>query len=224
MKERSSQPGHATIAFLSRLLVSAAIVVSLLSALVPFSAASSAHLCTMECCVGKAPHLAGECSTDLMKGLPQPTYEQEVLCGLHLDEVTHLTAARPALTPIIKADAGQRETGHPGSCGDAAASEQSAPAEPTDSNPSPTSGTSLTSRAASISPLSLTSPCSAECGACSGGSVRQPRPRDPATIAGGASARQPSRAHLFRSPANQSGTLRGHYQQPQPRGPPTSLS
>jgi hypothetical protein len=70
---------------------------SLLSTLVPLSTASSTKLCTMACCAGKAPHLAGSCMHDACESpLPQVALRvsgrKEHLCG---EEV--LSGAKPVV-------------------------------------------------------------------------------------------------------------------------------
>jgi hypothetical protein len=49
-----------------RIVVAALLVFALLSSVAPLSTFSSAHLCTMSCCIGKPPHLAGSCSVSFI--------------------------------------------------------------------------------------------------------------------------------------------------------------
>jgi hypothetical protein len=187
-------------------------MLSLLSALIPFSAASSTHFCTMECCVGKAPHLAGECSSGLLKDLPQIVDDQpEVFCGLERAGISHLTSARAVIREVADKTANE----HAPSCGGGLA-DTSDQRDETITEKSPP--------AASIAAASMTAPCSVDCGTVTGGYVRQPRPRDQSMGAWGTRARPPTCSPFPGSYASLTATLSGHYRQPQPRGPPTFLS
>ena len=216
MKESSLRPTHSAIVFLRRLLVAATLVVSLLSALIPLATASSVHLCTMECCAGKAPHLAGACSAGLMKSTPAVTQEPELWCGLQQDgRGLQLTATHPLPLELIKAGA---EPGDSEWCGVPLGdlSEHEGSAGLRNSNPPDESS--------SIAAASMTGPCSADCGTCSSGYLRQPRPREQATGAQRARPRAPARLHLFCSLLSRTTALPGDYQKPPSRGPPIPLS
>jgi hypothetical protein len=217
MKGRSPQRGHSAIVFLRRLFIAAMLVVSLLSAPIPFATASSVHFCTMECCAGKAPHEAGACNSGLMKSTRPVVHEPEVLCGLHGGIAIHLTATRQVPWEIIEAGAEDGEASHARSCG-------GHHAESTDQRASSGTKRSKATGSLSIQAPSIANPCSSDCGTCSGGYVRQPRPREQTTVAWGTRARPPSSSHFLRGFSGQTATLRGHYEQPPPRGPPTPLS
>jgi hypothetical protein len=210
MKGRSPQPTPSAIVFLRRSLVAATLAASLLSALIPFSAASSVHLCTMECCAGKAPHEAGACSSGLMKSVIV-TEEPESLCGLHLNSVaSYPTVTRQVPLEIIES-ANDMESSE--SCGDHAGS-----------NAKVNLIQAKSPGSLSLAAPAMTKPCAADCAAAaSAGFVRQPRPRAQ-TVAGTGLARPPANCYWLRSSFSQTATLRGHYKQPNPRGPPTSLS
>lgn len=210
MRRRAAQPSYSVIVFLRRSFVAAALVVSLLSALIPLATASSTHLCTMECCAGTAPHLAGACSTGLMKSKPKVTHEPEVLCGLHL----HGSANRPVPLEVIEAswdddDAGPC-SGHHNELSDQDASTSAIKPKAPGS--------------ASIAAPSMTSPCSPDCGTCSGGYVRQPRPREQAATNWADHARPPTSSPFPQDLVSQPAAHRGQYEQLPPRGPPISLS
>lgn len=203
---------HSTIIFLRRSLIAACLMLSLLSAVIPFSAASANHLCTMECCAGKAPHMAGECSSHLAAITPAVNQaEPEALCGLPTIDATHLTLKLP-LNQQISSTATKDDEAE--SCGGHHA--ETAQRDPASEAKAP--------GPASIAAASMTTPCGIDCGTCAAGFVRKPRPREQIAVAWVARARPPSRDHYFQSHAGKLATLRGHYEQPQPRGPPTSHS
>jgi len=213
MKGRSPQQNHSAVVIWRRSLLAATLIVSLLSALVPLAAASSVHLCTMACCAGKAPHEAGSCSSGLMKSAPKVIQEPEVLCGLHLQSAAYPTATRHASLKVIEA-ADNPDSGDSGG-------HDAGPDARANSSESTSSKVPGSSRLAAPA---MTSPCATDCAAtCSVGYVRQPRPRERAAVAWAGHARPPSSCHLLRRSASSTATLRGHYQQPRPRGPPTSL-
>jgi hypothetical protein len=79
MKVHLVNATEAGLACLPRMVVAAVLVLALLSAVVPLRSASAAHLCTMECCAGLAPHAAGSCHMDLSapgKAAPVVTAER----------------------------------------------------------------------------------------------------------------------------------------------------
>lgn len=215
MKERSAEQQQSVLAFLRRSFVVAMLVLSLLSALIPLSAASSSNSCTMECCAGTAPHEAGACSTGLLKAASPLSEDNEVLCGLHT--AGYPTATRLVPWEVIASNTDAGDSDHAGSCGSHHADNSK---HRTSSEPAK----SKSSRAATIAAPSMTTPCNSDCGACSGVYVRKPRPREQAPAAWAGHARPPSTAHFLRGFFSQTATLRGHYDQPQPRGPPTLLS
>jgi len=199
--------------FLRRSLVAAALVVSLLSVLVPLAASSSVHLCTMECCAGKAPHEAGACSSGLMKGRSRVAQHPEVLCGLH----QHGAAGYPTTTRQVRWQmiVAGTEAENSGSCGPHTG--------PIDKAASHERTTAKSPGSSSVAAPSMTSPCAVDCTVTgSAGYVRQPRPREQAAIGGARQPRPPSRSRCLQSFSSQTNTLPGHYRQPQPRGPPLS--
>ena len=210
---RSPQQRHSGRVFLRRSVVAATLLVSLLSALIPLTVASSVHMCAMECCAGKAPHLAGACSTGFMKNGPKVSQEPEILCGLHVHVGSHhLTATRLVPWQSIETGGDDDDTG---SCGTDHAEF---------SNPDISSGTTKAKSpgSSSIAAPSMTISCSADCGPCAGVYLRRPRPREQAAVAWAGQARAPSISHCLRDYSSQTITLSGHFAQPQPRGPPLS--
>jgi hypothetical protein len=196
-------------------LVAATLVVSLLSALIPLATASAIDLCTMACCAGKAPHLAGACSSGLMK-TAKATHEPEILCGLHVrgDGASRFTATRQAPWEIIEADADDSDTG---SCG----------SQHRDSLSQTTSSAttrSNTPHSSSIAAHSMNSPCGTDCRACSGSYIRQPKPRDRAMVERASLARPPSNSKWLHDFFCDHAARGDRYEQPSPRGPPKSRS
>jgi len=213
MKGHSLQENYSVFVFLRRSLIVAALVASLLSALIPFSAASSVHLCTMECCAGTAPHLAGACSTGLLKSTPKQAPEPEVLCGLNLHRGVHRHLTGTRLAPRLELEA-RPPNNHSGSCGaqSAEAANQRAASETTASrSPGPPG----------VAAPSISSPCNSDCGTCLSGSLRQPKPREPATLALRGHGPPPN-TKIFRVFLSAAIALHSHHEQPQPRGPPIS--
>lgn len=208
MNRRSRQRWHCALDLLRRSLIAAGLVVSLLSTVIPFSAASSVHWCTMECCVGKPPHAAGACDTNLMKSAPRESHDAEAFCGLHRHNLNRSAARSAARKYGAVATSQHRSCGHRiDSANDGAAPE--------------TTG-SASAHSPSVAAPSMTTPCTDDCGAGSISFVRKPRPRAaPAARAGQA---RPLDIQVFQVSFQKNTPLPGHYQQSQPRGPPVSLS
>jgi hypothetical protein len=204
MKTRAAKhEGLKAARFAARLLAVAIMIGSLLSALAPLAAASSTGMCTMECCIGHPPHVAGSCSTDLVEAAGQTQPEPEILCGSPLSKIKQVKIAAVVTKTANDEDAV--------SCAMHAAGGDSSQSSPD-------------SKAPGLFVRTLSSPCSADCGACSASNSVNPRPREQAAVAWAAQARPPTRSLSFSSSSSPTATLRGHYKQPRPRGPPTFLS
>lgn len=202
MQEHSHQRKRSWTLLFARWFVASVLSVSLFAAFVPLSAASSVKLCAMACCSSKAPHAAGACSSGLAKLLKKVQPQAEELCGLD-----HVVISQHARFVLPQAD----EDLAPESCG--MQSDASAHSTAFDKK----DGQGVSARA-------LQNPCVADCGICSPVYNRQPRPREQATTAWAGRARPPSSFSLIRSLTSQTPAVRGHCEQAQPRGPPTSLS
>jgi hypothetical protein len=72
--------------FLRRIIVAGVLVLALLSGIVPFGSATAGHLCTMECCAGLTPHIAGSCHMSMSShgksGDSEPEQDRDKHCGL----------------------------------------------------------------------------------------------------------------------------------------------
>lgn len=66
----------------ARVIVALVLSLTLLSSIAPIETLSSKHLCTMECCKGKPPHLAGECNVSFAS-VKKKKAPEEPLCGAH---------------------------------------------------------------------------------------------------------------------------------------------
>lgn len=74
------------LGFLRRIIVAVVLVLALLSGLLPFGYAAAGHLCTMECCAGLPPHVAGSCHMSMSShgktGESEPEQDLDKHCGL----------------------------------------------------------------------------------------------------------------------------------------------
>ena len=61
----SRQASVTARASIARIILASALALVVLAGVVPPEAFASSHQCAMACCVGKAPHMAGSCSTSL---------------------------------------------------------------------------------------------------------------------------------------------------------------
>jgi hypothetical protein len=138
---------------IARVLVALAVASSLLSTIAPFSTASSNKLCTMACCAGKAPHIAGSCVHESCETPPvraQVFTTKEHLCG---EEQVSRT------TPVIKFRRVRKTPSLP------LRTQRALP----DSSPN--------------SVASFKKPCPPDCGAATCSSPNQRRSRDLLTVA-----------------------------------------
>jgi hypothetical protein len=100
-----------------RLLVPLIAVACLMSSLAPFVISATSNLCTMECCAGKPPHVAGSCMHESCESPIAQTHKQtrsEVLCGspgslsahpvaahrTHANKRTRLSSASPPVREV----------------------------------------------------------------------------------------------------------------------------
>jgi hypothetical protein len=61
----SRQASVTARASIARIILASALALVVLAGVVPPGSFASSHECAMACCVGKAPHMAGSCSTGL---------------------------------------------------------------------------------------------------------------------------------------------------------------
>jgi len=213
MKEHSPAKRHPAIVLLCRLLVTAVLFASLFSTLVPLVGASAAGLCTMECCIGTAPHAAGACSTGLMKKPANVEAESEVLCGLKL---AHRSPAFITATRLLPRELTEPPPAdvHQGSCGSQSDTSDTRPVRVDKNSESPVP---------LITAPPMRNPCGSDCGQWISGFLRKSSSGEtaPENIAG--VTRPPDLIRLRESSARIF-TLSRHHEPAQPRGPPASLS
>jgi hypothetical protein len=164
----------------ARTVLASVLLVVLLAGVVPFSSLASSHPCAMACCVGKAAHLAGSCSTALddEEEAESPADEQgeeEVTAAAHSDHMMHEPGATaPAREAAKHQESATQHSAH-----------HSTPGEK-----SPRTS-SVSSQAA------MTTPCSTECAAAVSGYTQVRRPRDAASLAIAAHQHQPTNQFIF---------------------------
>jgi hypothetical protein len=142
----------------ARIFLAVMLTLVLLAGVAPLSSLSSSHECSMACCAGKPPHMAGSCSvafdTEEEAGAPDEANDEH---SAHA-HMTHTSGATTAARTI-------RSTKHHERAKSSSAHHS-------------TSGTA-SKRAASItSQATVTTPCSPECAAAATASVQLRRPRD----------------------------------------------
>lgn len=208
MHSRLSVTWHAILGS-ARMIVVAVLLLALLAGSTPFNSASSAHLCTMECCVGLRPHLAGSCNMSLpdsKKSAP------ETACGLSEVSVGHDSSRMGwmRMPGVPKEDVTVTVSDH---CSIASHSD--------DAGSSPQNDPSQT---VSVASQALTRPCPPD---CSDGAVSftQVRPaRDSAALAYAVSPRPPTLAAESRYSSNFVLLPDRWRKQFRPRGPPRFFS
>ena len=193
----------------ARMILAATLLLGLLSGSVRFAAVSSASLCELACCLGRAPHAAGSCMGDSCNTsfparattTPHETRnaaaESEHLCG-----ATHATPKRGKLRLKAVAMVGASSTQH-SHAGERQAARVNQP-----------------SGQATVSSAALMTPCNPDCGSCASGSTGNKRPRNIATLSYADRARPPSRGRSALTSYGRIGALSAQCPQLQPRAPP----
>lgn len=213
MKEHSPTKRLPAIVLLCRFLVTAVLLASVFSTLVPLVSASAAGLCTMECCIGTAPHVAGACGTGVMKKPKNVDVESEVLCGLKLAERSpaFITATRLLPRDLMEpppADVQQ------GSCGSQSDNSDTRAVRV---------GTNRDSPAPLITAPPMRNPCGSDCGQWVSGYLRKSSSGETAGKDIPGLARPPDLVRV-RDFSAKIFALNHHHEPAQPRGPPASLS
>jgi hypothetical protein len=192
------------------MLVAAVLVCTLLSGIIPFDSASSEHLCTMECCIGKPPHLAGSCNLSFSRG---KRLKPEMSCGI--GGMSEAPASHDAMGAM-------RMDASPADGVTVVASDHS----DTDAHSADATPSSQDDPSPSINAIaqSLSKPCPPECG--SGAvSFAQVRPKDDtATLAYAVKPRPPTLIKRLRSSYGALFITSAHRKQSRPRGPPVFFS
>ncbi len=146
----------------ARIVLATMLLLVILAGVLPFSAISSAHMCSMPCCVGLAPHAAGSCHVNPSK---QQNPLRVEMCGA---------------MEMLPSAHGEMQV-HEASAKDIAAPAHCATQENHSAAQSPTYQ-DVPSQTASVASLALTQPCQSDCGACSGNFAQLRRFHDAATL------------------------------------------
>jgi hypothetical protein len=157
----------------SRAIVAGLLSLALLFGIFPFSSASATRLCTMACCAGKPPHLAGSCHMGFSIAV-----EAEPEMGCAEGEAEHHSDARSI--EVSTPDMSMENSESPDHCDVAG--------NATDHARMPQIPDQL---AAAVSTV-LTSPCSSDCTAGAATSFLGRRQHDQAAVAYGSKPRPPT--------------------------------
>ena len=192
-----------TPAAIVRVMLAACLALALLAGVIPFNTFSSAQqTCTMSCCAGKPPHMAGSCSAAFTDADHAETDGETTIKHHSHDGAMQMDGAA---TEIIEA------TSH---CG-------------TKENPSEKKASSRRSsqpQATSIIAHALTSPCSSECAAAAVSNfsqVRRPRPDSAALKPVNHRPRPPTRVSFVEQTARLQTSSAVFCRQSRPRPPPS---
>jgi hypothetical protein len=205
-------------------VLAAILTLSFLAVLLPLGA-SADNSGLRACCIGKAGHETGSCST----GLIQSDGQTQVL------EVSPPKAKSKSFANVKGgAGAGEHCSLHASTGDDPDAMEASKPEPVAASNeaaelfaPSNTSEESQpvtsTNGFDSLSIHSVSNTCPNECGACSVSYTRRPRPREQSTQSSIVTPRLPSLILVFTGDHQQARLMNWKWSQLQPRAPPVLL-
>ena len=205
-KGPSQQRAQSRSVSIGRPVLAAILALSFLTALLPLSV-SAGSTGLKACCIGKAGHESGSCSTGLIKSGAQT----------RVPEVSP-PKERSNLFAKVKGGAGAGDLCHPSANIDSQTdvTEAENAAEQFES-------TSTSHAGDSLSIHSVRSTCPAECGACSVSYTRRPRPREQSTQSALVTPRLPSLILVFVRDDQQAHLLNWKYSQLQPRAPPALL-
>jgi hypothetical protein len=206
---------------LSRLIVAVALVLALLSGLIPFGAASAGNLCTMECCAGLAPHAAGSCHMDMAMNGNDPggdkqKPEPDKLCGLP-------QANNDAIKGIVAGVMGMRAGPDSSLNLDGVTIDASEHCNTNPQSESVIHSHRDSSQPASIAAQTFSKPCPPECGTGPLSSSIRPS-RHAVALAYNARPRPPTPVRKYRHLDSKFSTASPHCNQVGPRGPPLSIS
>lgn len=198
--KRKKQSLDSTVRRVSRVLLGSTLLLSVLWVNIPFAAIATGPMCTLACCVGRAPHAAGSCMNGSCHAVLASSQKLQIhqtriapteqLCGL--TRVTR-NATRPRLIPRVA----------------------------TEPNPA----TSKTAQDhSSVSTGALTKPCQPDCGSCPSGFAGSNRQRNAAALAYADRPRPPSGVGFGNGDFRPTPLLSALCRRGAPRGPPPSFS
>jgi hypothetical protein len=191
---------------IGRAVLAAILALSFLAFLVPLGKASADGSGLKACCIGKAGHESGSCSTGLIESGGQ----------------TGVPQAPPPKTRSGRF-ANVKGVGSGEHCSHTTANDHSDVAE----SPNTTEKSELTSASkasGSSSIRSVSSTCSGECGTCSVSYTRRPRQREQSTQSSFIGPNLPLLSLVFISDNQQARSLNCKWSQLQPRAPPAILA
>lgn len=160
-----------------RIVVAALLVLALLSSVAPLSTFSLAHLCTMSCCIGKPPHLAGSCSVSFIHQKKVPLDSN---CGTDENSLEHQAGMHAQADVIREESANSSDHCHT----ETHSAAESSSAQEREAQP------------ASLASQILTQPCPPECQAGASSFARVRPARDPAAMAHACQPRPPTNSSL----------------------------
>jgi len=194
---------------LARFIVAAILILVLLGGIAPFSTLSATSLCTMDCCVGLAPHAAGSCHMNMSAGTTESHAEKSCETTEASDGVTAGVMGMVSFQSSLEAvtiDASEH-------CHRKSSAEDAR----VPSTNKPGAQPSLTAQ-------SLTKPCPPECGTGIMSFARLQRSRDVAALAHSLRPRPPTIARQLRYNEANLFTSTALRKRVRPRGPPPSFS
>lgn len=223
-KGPSQQRAKSRAVSIGRPVLAAILALSFLAVLFPLGAlAGNSGL--KACCIGKAGHESGSCSTGLVESRRQTQVPEvsppktqsksfanvkggagaDAHCSLHTN-----TGGEPDVVEVIKPD--------PVSVSKDAV-ERFEPSNPTEESQSVASSNGSNT----LSIHSVSNTCPNECGTCSVNYTRRPRPREQSTLSSIFAPRLPSVVFAFIIDDQQARLLNWKWSQLQPRAPPARL-
>ena len=191
---------------IGRAVLAAILALSFLAVLVPLTSASRSGL--MVCCIGKAGHESGSCSTGL------------IASGAHT-EVPEVSQPKAQSTRFANVKGGVGAGEH---CGLHATANGHADITRAANTTEESKSTSASKTSGLSNIHSISSTCPAECGMCSVSYTRRPRPREQSTQSSIIGPNLPLLSLIFISDDEQARLLNPKWSQLQPRAPPAFLA
>jgi Na+(H+)/acetate symporter ActP len=110
---RPARPAR-TVAAIARIILAVMLVIVVLAGVAPLSSLSSSHACSMACCAGKPPHMAGSCSVHLgdEEKIETPPAPGDEISAAHAAHAMHLSGATSVTTAATHHAAAKHSSGH----------------------------------------------------------------------------------------------------------------
>jgi hypothetical protein len=194
---------------LVRVVVAAILILVMLGGIAPFSTLSATALCTMDCCVGLAPHAAGSCHMNMSAGTPGPEAKKSCETTESSDEITGGVMGMVGSHSSFQAvtiDASEHCDKKSAPEGARVPSTEKTPVQP------------------SLSAQSVAKPCPPECGTGVVSFAQLQRARDTAALAHAMRPRPPTIAGQRAQIEANFLTATALHNRIRPRGPPSSFS